>query len=144
LRWDFGIDQCSGRVGWFVDNLEVFSCVPNVPAISIDDVTVPEGDANGGQLIFTVRLNQGTLRPVSVRFSVVDGTATHGNDFVPVKDGVVIVPAGALGATIGITVSGDKVPEPDEFFSIVLSNPVNATITDGQAQGTIVNDDTHP
>ena len=98
----------------------------NVPAISIDDVTAAEGDALGGQLIFTVRLNQRTLRPVSVRYSVADGTAIHGNDFLPVPDGVVVVPAGALGATIGITLNGDKVPEPDEVFSITLSNPVNA------------------
>jgi hypothetical protein len=57
---------------------------------------------------------------------------------------VVVVPAGALTATIGITLNGDKVPEPDEVFLINLSNPVGATIADGQAQGTILNDDTHP
>jgi hypothetical protein len=81
---------------------------------------------------------------VSVRDSVTDGTAIHGNDFLPVPDGAVVVPAGALTATIGITLKGDVVPEPDEVFSITLSNPVGGTIADGQAQGTILNDDTHP
>jgi Zn-dependent metalloprotease len=144
LRWDFGTDQCAGRVGWFVDNLDVFSCVPNTPAITIGDVSVSEGNTLGGQLVFTVRLSQRTIRPVSVQYSIADGTAKHGNDFLPVPDGVVVVPAGALTATIGITLNGDVVPEPDEVMFVNLSNPVGATIADGQAQGTILNDDTHP
>ena len=33
------------------------------------------------------------------------------------------------------------VVEPDETFFVNLSNPVGATILDGQGQGTIINDD---
>jgi hypothetical protein len=144
LRWEFGTDVCSGRVGWYVDDVHVFSCVANQPTISIADTAVAEGTTAPGQLMFTVQLSQRTIRPVSVQYSITDGTATHGNDFLKVPDGVVVVPAGASAATIGITLKADIVPEPDETLFISLSNPVNATITDGQAQGTIVNDDTHP
>jgi len=38
-------------------------------------------------------------------------------------------------------VKGDTAAEPDESFFVNLSNPVNATIIDGQGICTIVNDD---
>src|SRR5207249_4208197 len=38
----------------------------------------------------------------------------------------------------------DTVFEPDETFFVNLSSPANATIADGQGQGTIVNDDGQP
>jgi hypothetical protein len=38
-------------------------------------------------------------------------------------------------------VNKDQTVEPDETFNVLLSNPVNATIADGLATGTITNDD---
>ena len=40
-----------------------------------------------------------------------------------------------------MTVSGDAAFEPDERFTLSLSNPGDATIADASATGTIVNDD---
>src|SRR5207247_283772 len=42
---------------------------------------------------------------------------------------------------ITVTVNGDTTVEPDETFVVNLSSPTNATITDAQGAGTIVNDD---
>ena len=42
---------------------------------------------------------------------------------------------------ISIAINKDNVVEPDETFSVILSNPVNAAITVGTATGTILNDD---
>ena len=40
---------------------------------------------------------------------------------------------------IAVAVKGDKIAEPNETFNVILNNPVNATIADGVATGTIVN-----
>ena len=41
-----------------------------------------------------------------------------------------------------VAIKGDRTVEPDETFLLNLSNPINATITDGQGVATILNDDT--
>ncbi|RWA98159.1 MAG: hypothetical protein EOQ39_35870, partial [Mesorhizobium sp.] len=51
---------------------------------------------------------------------------------------------GATTATINVPVNGDTIFEPDETFTLNLSNPVNVTIADGQGLGTILNDDAAP
>ena len=40
-----------------------------------------------------------------------------------------------------MTVNGDRVAEPDETLRVVLSAPSGADIADGEAIGTILNDD---
>ena len=49
---------------------------------------------------------------------------------------------GLTNQTITVPVNGDIKLEPDETFLINLSSPVNAIISDGQAVGTIRNDET--
>ena len=77
-----------------------------------------------------------TIKPVSVTYTLVDGTATHGDDFEKPWTGTVVIPAstattGPTSGTISISIRGDKEPEGVESFQVVLSNPVNATIADG-------------
>jgi hypothetical protein len=43
-----------------------------------------------------------------------------------------------------VLINGDLLTEPDETFLVNLSAPVNATLTDNQATGTILNDDSDP
>jgi len=47
-------------------------------------------------------------------------------------------------AQVTVLVKGDTLVEPDETFFVNLSSPSGATISDGQGQGTIVNDDAPP
>jgi Zn-dependent metalloprotease len=141
LRWDFGTDLCSGRTGWFVDNVSVFSCAPHVPSLTVNDPMLQEGDGGKRVVTFTVSLNLRTLRDVRVNYSIVDGSATHGDDFLPVPDGTLVIPAGASSGTIGIVLKGDTLPEANEEFFVRLSGPVNATIADAEGRATIVNDD---
>jgi hypothetical protein len=141
LRWDFGTDVCSGRTGWYMDNVNVFSCTPKVPSLTVNDPLLQEGNAGKRIVSFVVSLNSATLRPVAVNYSIADGTARHGDDFLPVDNGTVVIPAGATSATIGIVLKGDTLAEPDEHFFVNLSGAVNATIGDAQGKFTIVNDD---
>ena len=140
LRWDLGSDGCVGAVGWYLDNVNLFSCTPNVPSVTVADILKTEGDAGSSNAVFTVLLDKPTIRPVSFRYETVDGTATHGNDFDRIS-GTAIIPAGAAGVQIAVVVKGDKVSEGNEVFSLRLSGAVNATIGDGEATATIVDDD---
>ncbi|HEX8774850.1 MAG TPA: Calx-beta domain-containing protein, partial [Pyrinomonadaceae bacterium] len=52
-----------------------------------------------------------------------------------------IIPAGQQTYTFTVTVNGDTAVEPTETFMVNVANVVGATVTDGQAVGTIQNDD---
>jgi Calx-beta domain len=47
-------------------------------------------------------------------------------------------------ATVSVPVNGDTLFEPDETFTVTLSNPTNAVLARAQAVGTIINDDEQP
>ena len=52
------------------------------------------------------------------------------------------IAAGETSGTMVVAVLGDAVVEPDETFTVTLSNPVGATLgTPATATGTITNDD---
>lgn len=63
-----------------------------------------------------------------------------GGDYGPTSGSVVFNP-GVTTQTIPVSVFGDTLAEPNETFFVNLSNPSNGTISDGQGQGTITNDD---
>src|SRR5207302_11324198 len=51
---------------------------------------------------------------------------------------------GETTKTITVLVNGDHVDEPNETFTLNLSNPMNATLSVPTGTGTILNDDTPP
>jgi hypothetical protein len=114
-----------------------------LPGLSIDDVTLTEGNSGTVNAVFTVRLSTASGQTVSANFATVNGTATAGNDYVSTNGTVSFAP-GVTTQTIPVRVNGDVLNEPDETFFINLSGAVNATVTDNQAVGTIVNDDPLP
>ena len=145
LRWDLGIDQCSARKGWYLDNVNVFSCVPKVPVVTIDPVaSAPEAS---GALVFIIRLSVPTIVPVAVTVETVDGSAVHGNDFDRVA-GTVVIPASSATQLVGgvfvqVPIKDDKVPEGDESFTFRITNVTNGTLDPAHAAatGTILDDD---
>ena len=112
-----------------------------LPTLSIDDVTVAEGDAGTKIVDFTVTLSAASTHTVTVDYSTADGNATARSDYQSAS-GTLAFNAGETQKTITITINGDTLVEPDETFSVNLSNPTNALITDDKGQGTITNDDT--
>jgi hypothetical protein len=89
---------------------------------------------------FNVTLNQRSDIPVSVTYSTADGSATTGSDYVAKTD-LAYFPPGVTSVGFGILVIGDQLHEGDETFYVNLSDPVGATIADGQGVGTILDDD---
>src|SRR6266540_3392491 len=114
-----------------------------LPAITIDDVSVPEGNDGTTTAVFKMHLSVASPQDVTVNYATADGTATAGSDYVS-SSGTVTFAAGTITQTITITVSGDLAYEPDETFVVNLSAPTNATLADSQGQGTITNDDPAP
>ena len=82
---------------------------------------------------------------VSVDFTVTDGTAEAGTDFVAAS-GTVTIAAGNTLETVSIDILGDFEIEPDETFTVTLSNPSPADVmlADDTAVVTIENDDAAP
>src|SRR6185436_1101681 len=48
---------------------------------------------------------------------------------------------GETAKQVSVSLSGDSTDEPNEAFTLVLSGPTEATISDGSGAGTIVDDD---
>jgi hypothetical protein len=113
------------------------------PSLSIKDVSVLEGNAGNTAATFTVSLSAASAKTVTFNWATAAGTATAGIDYVTASGNSTIAP-GATTATIAITVNGDTLDEFDETFTVGLSNPVNATISDGSGTGTITDDDAVP
>ncbi len=113
------------------------------PSLSIGDVSLAEGNAGTTTATFTVSLGTASAKTVTLNWATAAGTAAAGVDYVTAS-GSRTIAAGATSATIAITVNGDVVDEADETFTLTLSNPVNATIADGSATGTITDDDAPP
>lgn len=116
---------------------------PTVPALSVDDVRVTEGNAGSTTATFTVSLSAASTSPVTVDWATAGGTATAGQDYVT-GNGALTFAAGDRTRTITVVVNGDSDVEPDETFLVNLSGATNATIGDGQGVGTIGNDDSSP
>jgi hypothetical protein len=111
-----------------------------LPAISINDVTVPEGNSGTTTGVFTVSLSRASSQVVTASYSTADGSATAGSDYVSTSGTVTFNP-GETSKTITVTTIGDTVVEGNESFFINLTSATNATIADGQGIGTIVDDD---
>jgi len=121
----------------------VLGVAPPSHVLTINDVSVTEGDSGTTLAIFTVTLSDPSSVTASVQYSTANGTATAGSDYVA-KSGTLTFSPGTTSQTISVTVINDTTAEPDETFFVKLFNATNATIADGQGQGgqgTIQNDD---
>jgi len=112
------------------------------PLLSINDVAISEGNAGTSAAVFTVSLAQPDGQPVTVDYQIVNGTASNNDDYVADPNSGTLTFNGTTTQAIAVTINGDIVDEhQDETFFINLSNATNATISDHQGAGTIMNDD---
>ncbi len=114
-----------------------------VPDLVVDDVSVLETDAGTVDAVFTVTLSAASGLDVSLDFATSDTGATAGADYTAAA-GTLTISAGTTTATISVAILDDALDEADETFALTLANVVNATVTDGEGQGTILDDDPAP
>ncbi|MGA8806743.1 MAG: Calx-beta domain-containing protein [Thermoanaerobaculia bacterium] len=113
---------------------------PPIPAATIDNVSINEGNAGLSSATFTARLSISSATLTRVRFQTQDGTATAGSDYVAASGELTFQP-GETAKTFTISILGDAVFEPDETFKVVITGADNATFSTSPAICTIVNDD---
>ncbi len=113
------------------------------PTLSLNDVTVTEGNVGTVNAVFTATLSTASGLTVTVAYSTTGTTATAGVDYLSQTDTLTFTP-GVTAAQFTVTVNGDTLDELDEAFQVDLSGPANATIGDGQGLGTILDDDGPP
>src|SRR5438874_1753666 len=109
--------------------------------ISINDVTIAEGNAGTSIASFTVTRSGGTAA-FDLTYATADGSATAGTDYVSQPSGTLSFAAGDLTKTISVTINGDTTVEPDETYFVKLLSATNGgTFVKSQGVGTITNDD---
>ena len=111
------------------------------PTISINDVSVSEGNAGTTSAGFAVSLSNSSSQTITVNYATADGTATAGNDYVTAGGTLTFTP-GQTSQPLNVTVNSDLLNEEASLtFNVNLSAATNATIADNQGVGTIVDDD---
>jgi ELWxxDGT repeat protein len=121
----------------------VDDAVPPPPALSINDVTVTEGNSGTTTANFTVTLSAASTATVTVAYATANGTALAPSDYASTSGTLTFAP-GQTSQTITVPIVGDTRDEFHETFLVNLSNPANATIADAQGVGTIADNDPLP
>lgn len=124
-------------VGTITDN-------EGTPTVSINDVTLTEGNTGTSEAVFTVTVSNTTSSTVTVDYATADRTATSEADYVSQTGTLTFAPGQPLTQTITVPVNGDTIDEADETFVVTLSNAANATIAAGEGTGTITDNDGQP
>ncbi len=106
------------------------------PVIVITDAEAEEGEPAE----FTITLSAVTSRTVTIDYATAGGTAEEGSDYTRTFGTLTFVP-GEDAKTLAVLTLEDEIDERNETFTLDLGNPDNATIQDGAATGTIIDDD---
>ena len=114
-----------------------------LPALTINDVSVAEGDTGTVAATFTVTLSAVSGRTVTVDYATANNTAVAPGDYTAASGTLTFTP-GQTSKTVTVQVNGDLIDEIDETFFVDLSGATNATIGDAQGVGTIIDDDAQP
>jgi CSLREA domain-containing protein len=110
------------------------------PSLSIGDTSVTEGDSGTKSAGFTVVLSVASSTTVTVAFATADDTAAAPSDYQATSGTLTFAP-GETAKTVSVLVHGDTVAEPNETFFVDLTGPSSATVGDGRAVATIIDDD---
>ena len=115
--------------------------------IAISALSAAKAEGNSGTTAYTFTVTRsGYLGEAETVNYAIAGTGLNpadGADFGgSLPSGILTLPAGQSSVTLTVLVSGDLAGEPDEDFTVTLSNPsTGVTITTATANGTIQADD---
>jgi len=151
IRWT-DVDGSGADDGLAIDDFTLTpQGGPGLPNLTVNDVSLNEGNTATTSFTFTVNLSA-PAGPGGVTFDIAtaDGTAQDDNPGTDDEDYAAksltsqTIPAGSSTYSFTVLVNGDTDPETNETFFVNVSNVTGGNVTDGQGQGTIVNDDAAP
>jgi len=108
------------------------------PTVSISPaaVQVTEGNSPTTTVVgFTVSLSGPSQLTSSVGTATANGTATSGSDYVVRPITTLTFAPLQTSQVLNVTVNGDNALEPDEFFYVNLTNPINVDPGGGHTGG---------
>ncbi len=109
-----------------------------LPGLSVGAETVPMPQTGTSQVGVPVTLSHAAGSTVTVHYATVNGSGTAGRDYTAARGNLTFAP-GQMTKSITVTALTDPQAGPDRTFSVVLSNPVGATLTTRTATVTIDN-----
>ena len=128
-----------------VDDISVDTsgCGGGGPTLSIDDVSLNEGNSGTTTFTFTVSLSApAPVGGVTFDIATADGTATVAdNDYAANSVTGATIAAAGTSYSFDVAVNGDSTSEANQTFLVNVTSIVGVTGADTQGQGTIVNDD---
>jgi hypothetical protein len=122
------------------DVTATFRSQGQAPALSLQDVSVTEGNSGLTSATLTATLAPVTSDVVTVHYATSAGTASAASDYVNTS-GTLTFSSGASTATIAVSIRTDLAHEAAETFFVDFSSPDHAVIGDGRGVVTIVDDD---
>lgn len=137
---NFFVDLSDPLGASIADGRGIGTIVDNDARISINDVTVTEGNAGTKPATFKVTLSHSSSKTITVHYTTANGTAVAPGDYTSTSGTVTFAP-GDTSEDVVVQVRGDTIDEPNETFTVNLSQPANAAIADGTGVGTIIDDD---
>ena len=107
------------------------------PIIDIADANLVEPESGWKDMNFIVSLSSPATTTITVQYATNDGTAEAGSDY-EFTAGTLTFKPGDVRKIIYVPIRGDREEEPNETFTVRLSNPFNATLGKASAVGTIL------
>lgn len=111
-----------------------------VPTLSVSDAWTGEPNSGTRGMAFRITRSGLATQAVTVTVATAPGTASS-TDFVAPAPRSYTLPSGVTSVQVWVQVRGDTLAENNETFSLVLSNPVGATLSDGTGVGMIIDDE---
>jgi Tol biopolymer transport system component len=138
----FGLNLSNANNGAVIENSATVTIANDDPILrlSINNVTVTEGNSGTSNAVLTVTLSSATTEPITVDYTTVNGTAIAGSDYTATSGTLTFAP-GVTSQTIAVPILGDNLYENNETFAVTLSNPNNGVIISNSATVTITNDE---
>lgn len=109
-----------------------------LPVLAIENLTQVRSSISATTFHFAIDVYPASSKDITVNYATDDSTALNGVDYTAVS-GTLTIPANQLSGYIDVVVSADSLRQNDQVFIMKLSSPVNATLSDSQATGTIQN-----
>lgn len=121
---DYYVRATSAQSGQTVSSYSLSVDTPDSAIMSVDDISVVEGDAGTTDAVFAVKLSRQVSCTVTASYKAfVDSCQT--DDFIPLEGTLTFAP-GQTSILVTLHVVGDTMFGPDETVSLGISNTTNS------------------